>query len=272
MWLLSTARVMVVVAQCFLSPVNEGATGLMRKPHFPKLLTLPAMGALAAATVMAAGSVSVGAATAGQGFGPRISSPHIGAPHTNAGNWGGYAKAGSAGEFTSVSGTWNEPAATCKGSALAAPWIGIDGDGNNTVEQTGAAVSCSGSGATPQYQAWYEMYPRAPHYFSNPVSSGDAFKASVTYEGGTSYKLTISDTTKGWTHTVTQSLSAQNATAEAILEAPGGFPNFPNGVTFKTVTVNGKSFKSYSPSKLTATGGWTPGAMNANGGFTIKHT
>lgn len=242
----------------------------MRKPHLPKLLTLPAMGALVAATVMAAGSVTVGAAgaaTAGQGF-----RPYIGTPHTNAGNWGGYAKAGSAGEFTSISGTWNEPAATCQGSALAAPWIGIDGDGNNTVEQTGAAVSCSGSGSTPEYQAWYEMYPRAPHYFSNPVSSGDAFSASVTYEGGTSYKLTISDTTKGWTHTVTQSLSAKNATAEAILEAPGGFPNFPNGVTFNTVTVNGKSFKTYSPSKLTATGGWAPGAMNANGGFTISHT
>jgi Peptidase A4 family len=239
----------------------------MRKPHFPQLLTLPAMGALVAATVLAAGSVTAGAATAGQGF-----APHFGGPHTNAGNWGGYAKAGSPGEFTSISGTWNEPSATCKGKALAAPWIGIDGDGNDTVEQTGAAVSCAKSGATPKYKAWYEMYPRAPHYFTNPVSAGDAFSASVTYESGTTYKLTISDTTKGWTHTVKQKLSAQNATAEAILEAPGGFPNFPNGVTFNTVTVNGKSFATYSPSKLTATGGWTPGPMNSNGGFTITHT
>jgi hypothetical protein len=238
----------------------------MRKPHFPHVLKLSAVGAMAAATVMAASSVTAGAVAAGPGFGP-----YIGGPLSDAGNWAGYAAQAAKGTFKTITGTWTEPAATCKGSALAAPWIGIDGYGDETVEQTGAAVSCSGAGATPQYAAWYEMYPAAPVYFSNSISAGDAFKASVTFNGGTSYKLSISDTTKGWTHTETKSLKANDESAEAILEAPGGFPNFPNGVTFNTVTVNAHPINFYKPTKLTATGDWVPGPLNSKGGFTITH-
>jgi Peptidase A4 family len=238
----------------------------MRRPHFPRLLTLPAMGALVAATVMAAGSVTAGAATAGSAFGP-----YIGGPHINEGNWGGYAVGGSKGEFTKISGSWKEPVAKCASSKqLTAPWIGLDGYGTSTVEQTGVAVECTGTKVS--YQGWYEMYPRSPVYFTaEPVSANDVFDASVTFNGGKSYTLVLHDVTKSWTKTIKASLSgASNATAEAVIEDPtGSYPNLYDGVTFSSVTVNGKSFKSYAPSKLTS-GGYIPGSMNANGGFTIK--
>jgi hypothetical protein len=237
----------------------------MRRLAFPQLVRLPVMGALVAATATV---LAAGPAAAGPGFGP-----HLGGPHTNAGNWAGYAAAGSANQFKSITGSWKEPVVKCtRNGELAAPWIGLDGYGTQTVEQTGAAFACSGKGTPAKYEAWYEMYPASPHYFSNPVKAGDTFNASVTWTGGHTYKLVLTDATQGWTHTETKTLSsAKNASAEAILEAPGGFPTMPNGVTFTNVEVNGKLFSASNPTKLTATGGFRPGPLNG-GTFTIKHT
>lgn len=196
---------------------------------------------------------------AGQGFGP----------HTNAfgGNWSGYAASGAT--FTSITGSWTEPTANCKADHdLYAPWLGIDGYNDETVEQTGVQTSCSTG--KPVDSGWYEMYPANPVYYSNPVSTGDTITASVVSNGGSSYTLTLEDVTKGWTKTVTKSLNAENASAEAIIEAPGGFPGLPNGVTFTNVTVNGHLLNTFSPTKLTSAG-FKPGALSG-GTFTIKHS
>jgi peptidase A4-like protein len=228
-------------------------------------LRLPAVGALlASATLVSASLMMAAPVTAGQGFGPHLT---FGGPLSNAGNWAGYAASGQT--FTTIVGHWVEPQVTCNGSALYAPWVGIDGFNDQTVEQTGVQTECSGG--SPQVSGWYEMYPAAPVYFSNPASIGDHFTAKVQHTGGTTYKLTLTDNTKGWSHTVTKNLSAQNASAEAIIEAPGGFPGIPGGVTFTGVKVDGQSLASFSPTKLTATGGWTPGPLSG-GTFTIKHT
>jgi hypothetical protein len=130
-------------------------------------------------------------AAAGSAFGPHT----WGGPHIDAGNWAGYAASGST--FTTVKGTWIEPQATCTAAHdLYAPWLGLDGYGDMTVEQTGVQTSCSTG--SPVDSGWYEMYPSPPVYFSNPVSTGDTIKASVTYAGGTSYTLMLKDVTKGW--------------------------------------------------------------------------
>jgi hypothetical protein len=233
----------------------------MRKLPSTRLMRLPVMGAIvAAATCMAAAPVA--ASVTGTGFAPHT----WGGPLTNAGNWGGYAATG--GTFKTITAEWKEPPATCQSrSPLYAPWIGLDGYGDTTVEQTGVQTDCSTG--KPVVSAWYEMYPAAPVYYSNPASIGDEFQATVTFEGGKSYKLTLKDVTKGWSHTVTKSLSADNASAEAIIEAPGGFPKLPDGVTFTGVKVDGKLFNTYHPSKLTSAG-FTPGPLSG-GTFTITH-
>lgn len=171
-------------------------------------------------------------------------------------NWSGYAAAG--GTYTSVSATWNEPTGTCSGTAkYSSFWVGLDGYNSNSVEQTGSEVDCSGS--TPQYYSWYEMYPAYPVNFSNPVSPGDQFYGSVTYTGGSSYTLVLKDTTKGWSHTITASLSgAANSSAEVIAEAPcctasGGILPLAHfsPVTFKSATVDGSPIGSFSPTQIT---------------------
>ncbi|MEV6009120.1 G1 family glutamic endopeptidase [Streptomyces sp. NPDC051976] len=179
-------------------------------------------------------------------------------------NWGGYIATGS--RFTSVTGSWTMPHVTCNSSNdLYAPWIGIDGYGSQTVEQTGVQVDCSSG--SPQYSGWYEMYPAAPRYFSNPVSAGDAFTASVTDTGGGSYTLKLTDTTKGWTKTATSRLSARDASAEAVIESPtGSYPSFSRQ-DFSGITVNGRSFATYGPQAIDS-GPYTETALNG-GSFSI---
>src|SRR5213079_1649863 len=111
-------------------------------------------------------------------------------------NWSGYAVTGS--RFTSVSASWTEPSVSCSGTAYSSFWVGLDGDTSNTVEQTGSSADCSGS--TPQYYAWYEMYPKYPVNLSGTVRPGDHFSASVTTDGNGSFTLTITDSTQGWTN------------------------------------------------------------------------
>ncbi|MFE0462499.1 G1 family glutamic endopeptidase [Kitasatospora sp. NPDC058965] len=177
--------------------------------------------------------------------------------NTNGYNWGGYAATGSG--FTSVSATWTEPRATCNSTNdLYAPWVGIDGYGSSTVEQTGVATDCSSG--SPVDQAWYEMYPANPVYLSlssYPVSAGDVISASVTYAGSNKYTLKLTDSTRGWTYTTSKSLTAKRTSAEVIIESPtGAYPNFGT-LSFSSATVNGKSLGSFAPTALDPSSGGT---------------
>jgi Peptidase A4 family len=196
-------------------------------------------------------------------------------------NWSGYAVTGS--RFTSVSASWTEPTATCSGTAYSSFWVGLDGDTSNTVEQTGTDADCSGS--TPQYYAWYEMYPKFPVNLRGTVRPGDHLSASVTTDGRGGFTLTISDTTQGWTNTTNARLkSAKLASAEVIAEAPsssGGVLPLANfgTVSFSNATANGALLTSSTPNidPITMASGSTvkaqPGNINS-GAFSVtwKHS
>ena len=170
----------------------------------------------------------------------------------NGYNWSGAAATGSG--FSSVTSTWTEPSVTCHSyNDLMAPWVGIDGYGSSTVEQTGVATDCSYG--YPVYQAWYEMYPANPVYYSNAVYAGDHFTGTVTRSGST-YTLTISDTTRGWSHTTTKSLSASNASAEVIIESPtASYPQFGT-VSFSNSKINGSLLSNWNPVLMDASNGY----------------
>jgi Peptidase A4 family len=163
-------------------------------------------------------------------------------PDEVSANWSGYAAAGAAGSFTSVSAAWAQPAVTC-GSAdtFSSFWAGLDGDGTPTVEQTGTEADCSGGAAT--YQGWYEIFPNAPVFYPDPVQPGDAMSASVTAGAGGTFTLTLSDATQGWTQTTQQALAdAQLGSAEVIAEAPSEATVLPladfGTVNFTAATVD----------------------------------
>jgi hypothetical protein len=166
-------------------------------------------------------------------------------------NWAGYVDTGDT--YTSVSGSWTVPTSNCgtfpfgdAGSA-SATWVGIDGNTTNTVEQIGTDSACIGWAG--HYWAWWEMAPNGPtliDMISHPVNSGDRMTANVTSTGTPgSYNLTITDATRGWTYTTTQSIAgAVGGSAEWITEQPsdGGFPftNF-GSVTFTQAQATGSN-------------------------------
>jgi Peptidase A4 family len=210
--------------------------------------------ALTVGTVLAASGASA-ATTSADGFIPGGPGQLVGAsPHVSGGisheaestNWSGYAGTGTSGTYTSVSASWTQPTGTCThGDQYAAFWVGLDGYSSDTVEQTGSEVDCVGS--TAQYYAWYEMYPRPSENYSNTVKAGDQFTATVSYEGSNEFSLYIADTTQGWSHTTTASLSgAARSSAEVIVEAPcctntGGILTDFGTVSFTTSMANGSA-------------------------------
>jgi hypothetical protein len=194
-------------------------------------------------------------------------------------NWAGYAATGQPGSFTSVSASWTQPAVTCSNvEALAAFWVGLDGDGTPTVEQTGTEAVCDGS--TTLYQGWYEVFPIAPVFYNNPVHPGDAMSASVVSDGGDAFTLTLSDTTAGWTQTTKQtSEGAGLGSAEIITEAPSnGQSVLPLGdfgtVSFSNASVNHEALGSegglaavtMASSAQTLA---TPSALNGDDAFSV---
>jgi Peptidase A4 family len=172
-------------------------------------------------------------------------------------NWSGYAATGSNGAFNKVSASWTEPTATCssrRSAQYAAFWVGLDGFSSNSVEQTGTDSDCSGR--TPVYYGWYEMYPAFPVNFSNAVRPGDHISASVTFSGTSTYTLVLSDSTQGWTQTITQNESGlARSSAEVITEAPssssGVLPlaNFGT-ISYSSATANGTALASLSPTEI----------------------
>ena len=194
---------------------------------------------------------------------------------TSSTNWSGYVLTGGTGAFTSVSSSWTEPAASCSGGTqYAAFWVGLDGYNSASVEQTGTDSDCSGG--TPDYYGWYEMYPADPVYFTNPVAPGDSLSASVTVSG-TSYVLTLTDSTQGWTQTENESGSYSDSSAEVITEAPsssqGPLPLADFGtINYSASAANGNSFGSQNPTSITMVGSSgdqldSTSAMDGSGDF-----
>jgi Peptidase A4 family len=173
-------------------------------------------------------------------------------------SWAGYADTGET--YTSVSGSWTVPNASCGLGQVesAATWVGIDG-ANESIgpEQIGTDSNCAVLGG--EYWAWYEMAPNGPALISSPtgdgVEAGDVMNASVQYSGTNAsgeecYDLQIMDTTR-WSNpfSTTQCMAgAIGGTAEWIEEDPsdGGFPLTPFGsVTFTNCQAGGSDAAVY---------------------------
>jgi hypothetical protein len=193
-------------------------------------------------------------------------------------NWAGYVAAGNAGTFTSVSTSWTQPTVTCDAAdTFSSFWVGLDGAGTPTVEQTGTEADCANGAAV--YGGWYEIFPNAPVFYNEPVQPGDAMSASVVSNGGGSFTLTLSDATQNWTQTTNQSVpSAQLGSAEVIAEAPSSQAVLPlanfGTVNFANATVNGQGIGGANPMALTmasnnGTTEATPSALTGQSSFTV---
>ena len=170
-------------------------------------------------------------------------------------NWSGYAAHN--GPYKSISASWVEPRGHCgsSGHKYSSFWVGLDGFNSKSVEQTGSEVDCKAG--SPRYYSWFEMFPKFPVRFRNTVKPGDHFHGSVAYNGGGRFTLTLSDKTRGWTHTEHKSLkSAKRSSAEVIVEAPSSgrgavLPLADFGtVHISSAKVNGSRIGGRHPAKI----------------------
>ena len=228
------------------------------------------------AILAAALAVPVGA-SASVGWTPDVFS------NSTSSNWSGYSATGAAGAFTSVSASWTQPIATCGfGQTAASFWVGLDGDGSQTVEEIGAYSNCTAANI-PQYYAWYEMYPNPAYKTSLPVLPGDKMSASVSVDRVGRFNLSITNSTRGWTASATQrSTTALRVSAEVIAEAPSNssgivpLTNFGT-VNFTSAKVNGAVLDSFNPGRIDLVSSGVTKASSGplnNGAFSItwKHT
>lgn len=173
----------------------------------------------------------------------------------------GYVATGGNGAFSSVSSDWTEPTGHCtSGNQYSAFYVGLDGWTSDSIEQIGTELDCTGK--TPEYYAWYDMYPADPVNFSNKVSPGDVISASVVYDGSNQFTLKISDATQGWSKSVKTSLAgAARSSAEIMVEAPcctsggGSLPmaNF-GSVSFTNAMINSADLCDTDPTMVTMKG------------------
>src|SRR5215470_3770311 len=194
-------------------------------------------------------------------------------------NWAGYADTSST--FSTVTGSWSEPAVTCGSRGTDAVfWVGIDGFTSGSVEQDGTFAECSGGSAF--YFTWWEMFPtNAIQVVGSSVQPGDTISSSVV-RSGTSYTLKVTDSTHpANSFTTTQSCaSCANSSAEWIAEAPSSgnrilpLPNF--GIWTQTgATVNSGVITSFPDDELTMVNNTgavkaQPGPLNTSGnGFAV---
>jgi peptidase A4-like protein len=158
-------------------------------------------------------------------------------------NWSGYAVSGSGGNH--VIGTWTEQPVTCAPTenSWSSPWVGIDGDTSNTVEQIGTDSDCQNG--SPVYYAWYEMYPKGLVTVSLPVSPGQSFTGEVTPGSAGRFTLKLTNNTTHQSFSTTQTNKrARRSSVEWIMEGPsnGLLSNFGTGpFSASSGSINGQT-------------------------------
>ena len=210
---------------------------------------LVAGGALAILTALAVGVGPAGARLTAVADGPAmVVSP----------NWSGYVVTGSPSSpvsYTSATGTWTVPTASCSASAgpsSSTAWVGLGGYSTKNQEEVGTDTNCSATGQ-PVYYAWFELVPYIAYTIPNKVAPGDTVTGLVKSLSLTLIQLQVTDQTQNWTWTRTITFSMQDtSTAEWIVEAPAtclrfvcseaNLANFGSvGMTAVSATGNGQT-------------------------------
>jgi hypothetical protein len=189
------------------------------------IVLFPAAVALATLVTACGSSGTISSAKTATTKSPQeVSYPTVKVTQREDSNWAGYAVASSKTKkvsFSSVSGTWTQPAVNCSAGSPSdsAFWVGLGGYTGEHLEQVGTSADCSADGQAV-YSAWYELVPAAEVAVTMTVKPGDQFSAHVAVSGQT-VTLSISDLTQNTTVSRTLHMSSPTvSSAEWIAEAP----------------------------------------------------
>src|SRR3984893_2100950 len=125
--------------------------------------------------------------------------------------------------YTSVSGTWVQPAANCSasGAAFSAFWVGLGGfsDTSQGLEQIGTESDCT-AGGHATYGVWHELVPDASVPVKLKVFPGNRISANVTVTGQL-VVVNLKNLTRKTSFTKRLFMAAPDvSSAEWIAEAP----------------------------------------------------
>lgn len=178
----------------------RGEIGSRRAPGQRTRITVRAVPLVALA--IAAGGLAVGTALAARSSVADTSPAMAVTP-----NWSGYVVTGSASSpvtYSSVTGTWTVPAATCNSPSTAGGsstvWVGLGGYTTKSQEEVGTDSNCNAKNK-PTYYAWFELLPYIAYNVpsNDTVSPGDTITGTVNILSTTLVQLQIQNQTQNWT-------------------------------------------------------------------------
>jgi hypothetical protein len=243
-----------------------------------KSLRIIAVAGLVAGVVFAL-APAAGATTARHGNGPdRVIGHGINAQQSS--NWSGYAE--TAGGYTTATANWTVPSvSSSSGSTYSSAWVGIDGDGNSNLIQTGTESDYYSGRA--HYDAWWEILPAAETVITNITTHpGDSFTGTVSKVSGTTWKITLKDNTTGASFSSNKTYTGPGHSVEYIQEAPEVGGRIAKIAHFSTFSFSGLTVNGHSPDLVSAdeillvqngVTYSTPSAPNSAGnGFSVSYT
>jgi hypothetical protein len=178
-------------------------------------------------------------------------------------NWSGYVATSPTTTpiaFSSVTGTWVVPTATCASrdaGSFSTVWVGLGGYTTKNQEEVGTDTNCD-SQSRPSYYAWFELVPYIAYKVpaADKVLAGDTMTGLVKILSTSLVELQIQDQTSGWTFSRNITFSSQDtSTAEWISEAPA------TCLRFACHEANLANFGSVDMTGISATGDGKTGTL-----------
>lgn len=151
----------------------------------------------------------------------------IRAGSVNSLNWSGYAVT-PPNPVTSVTSTFQVPAAGLIPPGFAATWAGIGGFNSQDLIQAGISEQSLPDNPVlgPQYFAWYELLPAGETQLTGcsgdancTVAPGDSISMNISQASASTWNISMTDVGK-WSYSNAVTYSSSRSSAEWILEAP----------------------------------------------------
>jgi hypothetical protein len=140
-------------------------------------------------------------------------------------NWSGYLLLGGSGDYSAITGCWTVPQGNSSAGSptFASAWVGIDGDGNVDLIQTGTVEDYVAGSFS--YSAWWEVIedqnpPPPATTIPLTISPGDSICAAVAEGSGGLWTISLADETTGDQFSTVQPYSGPQESAEWIVERP----------------------------------------------------
>jgi hypothetical protein len=154
-------------------------------------------------------------------------------------NWSGYVTTSRRHRITAVKSAFITPR-PAPHPGYSSTWAGIGGFTTHDLIQAGTSEFVGVETPGPYYFAWYEKLPgpeRALHNCTGDplctVTAGDHITVSVKRIPSGMWRISVADSTNGWSWRKTLNYTSSRSSAEWILEAPlvgGGQSKLPRGL------------------------------------------